>query len=254
MPKKPQHIPRTRFARDIVAEFLPPARKSKTAKIIILCDGMPSMPKKHEILRFFSQKGYWVIHPRYRGSWESDGSFLKISPHRDVLDIINQLPRGFKDLSNNKTIKLNPSKLYVIGGSFGGPAAMMVSRNKNVDKVIARVPVVDWRDQSNTEPLAPLYDFTKQAFGQGYRMRKSDWDKLKKGTFYNPVANPRLIDPAKILIVQAQDDKIVSARTVKKFAQKNGISLIMLQSGGHLSLDVLTKPKLWPKIKKFLNS
>ena len=68
---------RTRFKHQIVAEFLPPTRPRKKQKVIILCDGMPSMPRKQALMEFLAAKGYWVFYPRYRGSWESGGQFLR---------------------------------------------------------------------------------------------------------------------------------------------------------------------------------
>jgi len=59
---------RTRFKKDIVAEFLPPARLGKKQKLIVLCDGMPSIPRKQSLMEFLSGKGYWVFYPRYRGA------------------------------------------------------------------------------------------------------------------------------------------------------------------------------------------
>lgn len=68
---------RTRFNRQIVAEFLPPARPGRKQKVIILCDGMPSIPRKQPLMSFLAQKGYWVFYPRYRGAWEAAGSFWR---------------------------------------------------------------------------------------------------------------------------------------------------------------------------------
>ena len=51
---------RARFKREILAEFLPPARSSKKQKAIILCDGMPSVPRKQPLMDFLSRKEYWV--------------------------------------------------------------------------------------------------------------------------------------------------------------------------------------------------
>lgn len=76
---------RTRFRNDIVAEFLPPSRPSKKQKLIVLCDGMPSIPRKQSLAEFLAAKGFWVIYPRYRGAWESGGEFLAKSPHQDML-------------------------------------------------------------------------------------------------------------------------------------------------------------------------
>lgn len=254
MPRKPQHIARTRFARDIVAEFLPPVNKTKSTKVVILCHGMPSVPNRRDLIEFFSNKGYWVFFPRYRGSWESDGSFLKISPHRDILDIINQLSKGFRNLSNNKVIKIKADKIDIIGGSFGGPAALLASKDPRVNKVIAISPVVDWQSPSKTEPLGPLFKYVKQAFGQGYRIKEKDWNKLRTGKFYNPIRELNKIDPKKVLLIHAKDDDVVAAKSVKRFAAITGSTLIMLNKGGHLNNIIITKPQFYPRIKKFLNS
>ena len=81
---------RTRFKRDILTEFLPPltadnqiaggaspAKKQRTAKkerVILLCDGMPSIPRKQPLAEFLAKKGYWVFYPRYRGAWRAAAS------------------------------------------------------------------------------------------------------------------------------------------------------------------------------------
>ena len=75
---------RTRFKEQIVAEFLLPSQPRKTQRLIILCDGMPSIPRKQPLSEFLAAKGFWVIYPRYRGAWESGGHFLEKSPHEDM--------------------------------------------------------------------------------------------------------------------------------------------------------------------------
>lgn len=135
---------RTRFKKQIVAEFLPPARAHKKQRVIILCDGMPSSPRKQPLCEFLSRKGYWVFYPRYRGSWESDGVFLGRSPHEDILDVIDELPNGVTEVTFGKKFAVRPDQISVIGGSFGGTAAVLASLDPRVNKVIASCPVVDW--------------------------------------------------------------------------------------------------------------
>jgi hypothetical protein len=90
---------RTRFKKEIVAEFLPPLRAKKKQRLIILCDGLPSIPRKQSLAESLAAKGFWVIYPRYRGTWESDGEFLEKSPHEDVLELLDELPaRGGRNL------------------------------------------------------------------------------------------------------------------------------------------------------------
>jgi hypothetical protein len=101
---------RTRFREQIVAEFLPAKRERKTQKLIILCDGMPSIPRKQSLSEFLAATGFWVIYPRYRGTWESGGEFLKQSPHEDILDIIADLPRSLRRLPSVSVFDSHRSK------------------------------------------------------------------------------------------------------------------------------------------------
>ena len=246
------HLLRTRVKKDIVCEFLPPLKPSH--KVIILCGGMPGYPGRNSglLANFLSQKGYWVFVPRYRGSWESGGSFLKVSPHRDVLDVIDQLPRGFRDLWSGKLHKIARPEIYLIGSSFGGPAVILASRDPRVRKAVALSPVTDWRIETKTEPIDKLGTFARAAFGNGYRGTERDWNKLKSGTFYNPVHETTSIDGAKLLILHAKDDKVVYARTSTAFARATSAHLTLLPHGGHLSTSNILQPELWKKIRGFL--
>ena len=116
---------RTRFKKQIVAEFLPPARPGKKQKVIIVCDGMPSLPRKQGLAAFLSGKGYWVFCPRYRGAWESSGQFLGKSPHEDIRDVVDELAKGIREVTFGRRFELSPDEIFVIGGSFGGAAAIL---------------------------------------------------------------------------------------------------------------------------------
>src|SRR5271166_1146040 len=106
---------RARFKRDIVTEFLPPARRGNRQRVIILCDGMPSIPRKQPLAEFLSAKGYWVFYPRYRGAWESGGRFLERSPHEDILDVIDGLQREFRELAFGRKFLVRADEIFVIG-------------------------------------------------------------------------------------------------------------------------------------------
>jgi dipeptidyl aminopeptidase/acylaminoacyl peptidase len=248
---------RARFKKEIVAEFMPPARPGKKQKVIVLCDGMPSMPRKQALMDFLSSKGYWVFYPRYRGSWESDGKFLQQSPHKDILDVIGELPKGVRELAFGKRFELKPDEVFVVGGSFGGAAAILASLDPRVKKVIANCPVVDWAildGEEKTETSNPNYAaYIREAFGNGYRLSDANWRKLQGGKFYNPAAHMKEVDPAKIIMFHAKDDPYVPYKTVKKFADQTGARLNLFARGGHLSTEMIVQ-KHWVKIRKFLDS
>lgn len=243
-------ILRTRFARDIVAEFLPPAKPSR--RVIVLFSGMPSVPKNIELMQFLARRGFWVFAPRYRGSWESGGQFLRRSPEQDVYDVIDQIPRWFVDAWSGKRYTVRPSNLYLIGGSFGGPAVILGSRDKRVTKALALCPVVDWQVASPEEESLPkLLNFIRQGFGQAYRVTDKDWKKLESGRFYNPMCEAASINGKKLMIMHARNDGIVPWRSVASFAKQTGARLELLSSGGHLKRAIIMEPQHWRRIQKF---
>jgi alpha-beta hydrolase superfamily lysophospholipase len=181
---------RARFKEEIVAEFLPPARQSKRQQAIILCDGMPSIPRKQALVEYLSAKGYWVFYPRWRGAWESEGQFLERSPHEDVLDVASELHKEIRELAFGRTFHCSPDKIFVIGGSFGGAAAILSSLDQRITKVIANCPVVDWailRKEQKKETSNPSYPaYIRAAFGNGYRLSARNWNKLHGDVFTTP--------------------------------------------------------------------
>jgi len=245
---------RTRFKKEIVAEFLPPARATKKQRIVIICDGMPSMPSKGSLVEFFSRKGFWAIYPRYRGAWESDGVFLQKSLEQDVLDIIDQLPHGFVSAWDGKKYRVRPDEIFIIASSFGGPAGILASRDPRVTKVVAISPVVDWQAPSKAEPIdAHGFALIRDAFGNGYRFGLREWKKLAGGKFYNPVRHVHEIDGSKLFIFHARDDESVRAREVVQFAHATGATLKLFAHGGHLSSKKIVS-KHWKQIGRFLKS
>lgn len=245
------HALRTRFASDIVTEFFPP--KDITARdVVIFCDGMPSMPNKKRLLRFLHQKNFWAFHPRYRGTWESDGEFLSHDPTQDILDVIDGIHKPFVSLWDKQEYAFVPNRIILVGASFGGPAALFASRDPRVHSAIAVSPVVDWQEESDDEPLDWLYETTTQAFGNGYRMTKEHWQKLSTGEFYNPRAAQSTFDGSKVLIFHAKDDTVVQFEPVAQFAQAIGCAFVPLKRGGHLSSSILRNWRVMWKIRRFL--
>jgi len=253
---------RTRFALDIVTEFLPPSQKEipkingvysdNKAKVIIVCGGVPGSPSKPDLLDFFSKQGYWVIQLKYRGTWESGGEFMKLSPEQDVVDTINGLDKKFKDVWTEEWYRIQPQKLYLIGSSFGGPAVILSSRNKKVDKVVCLSPEVDVTLESKAEPHDLFFKQIKEAFGEAYRISKKNWDKRKTGKFYNPMNHIEEIDGSKILIFHSKDDDIIDYRPVEEFAKLTGSKLKLYKRGGHLGLKFAVKQNYYHHIKEFL--
>jgi dipeptidyl aminopeptidase/acylaminoacyl peptidase len=248
---------RTRFKNEIVAEFQPAARTGRRQRAIILCDGMPSIPRKQPLVEFLASKGYWVFYPRYRGAWESGGQFLKRSPHLDIVDVIDGIPRGFRELAFGRRFAVSPDEIFVIGGSFGGAAAILASLDRRVKKVIANCPVVDWGILAKAEKAETsnrnYAAYIREAFGNAYRLSDRNWRKLYNSKFYNPAYHAQEIDPAKVMMFHAKDDPNVPYKSVKDFAGRAGVKLNTLERGGHVGTDYIVR-KYWRRIERFFVS
>lgn len=230
------HAKRTRFANDIVTEFLPPTKPSN--KVIIFAQGAPGMPDKTRFMRYYAKKGWWVFVPRYRGTWESDGAFLASEPTQDITDVIEGIHQQFTEFWGGESYTIKGPEIVLVGSSFGGPAVLLNSADPRVKKVVTISSVVNWREESDDEPLEWLANTMKQSFGQGYRFSTEDWKKL--GTeFYNPIDQMNSIDGEKVTMYHAMDDTVVLPDAVTDFAEKIGATLVMKKSGGHLSSRVL---------------
>ena len=218
---------------------------------------MPSIPRKQPLAEFLAGNGFWVIYPRYRGAWESGGEFLAKPPHEDILDVLDELPKQLEDVAFGQRFRLAPQQVFVIGGSFGGPAAILLSLDRRVNRVVANCPVVDWNildEAEKAETSRENYaEYVREAFGNAYRLSDASWGKLRTGTFYNPWRHIKEIDGSKILMFHAKDDLNVPYERTKKFAEITGAKLRTLKHGGHISTDFIVR-KYWTQIKNFFDS
>lgn len=246
-----QRLPtsRTRFGPDIVAEFMPPEQPS--SKVLIMTTGCPGYPGgKEEVMDFYARRGYWVIIPRYRGTWESGGSFLEYAPSEDVVTVMDHLG-AFEDLWSGAKHSIHDPEVYLIGGSFGGPAAILASRDTRVKKAATISAVTDWTDQEHTaEPLDVMSAYLPAAFGMTYRGEPNAYLKLAKGDFYNPMHEKETIDGTKLLLIHAKDDRVVHPGPAEVFARETGAAIVLLPSGGHMGAGKAALPQIARHIER----
>ncbi len=245
-------ILRTRFKGDVVCEFLPPRKESND--VVILASGVPGYPGCSDLLRFISDRGYWAFLPRYRGSWESGGKFLRKPPTEDILDVVDELSKGFTDIWNGRTYKLEKPNVYIIGNSFGGAATLFASLDARVKKVALLSPSVDWKAELQRDLMDWLEKFMEDAFGEGYRFGVREWKKLKAGKFYNPATRIDEFNGKKILIFHARNDDIIFYDLVKTFAERTKSSFVTLKRDGHLFLSCVSRRKIWRTVERFFKA
>lgn len=246
------HPHRTRISGEIVAEFVVPKRRS--CRTVVLCDGMPSVPCRDGLMKFLARQGYWAVHPRYRGTWESGGRFLERSPHEDIVATVRALRRGLKAVWDGQTYFPPTGRVYVLGSSFGGAAALLSSGEASVTRAVALSPVIDWSDLGTAEPMDFLYRAVRRGFGEAYRISPAGWRRLGRTDFYSPARQTELIDGGKCLVLHAEDDDIVPASASRELSRKVGCDLSVYRRGGHFGLSDLMRPRTWGRVSRFLKA
>jgi pimeloyl-ACP methyl ester carboxylesterase len=235
------HLFRTQFGQDIIGEFLPPANNHKYAPLIILCDGLPSMPHKKSLIHHLSHENYFVIHPRYRGTWESGGILFHEPPHNDISIILDSLKTGITNTYTQETHHIIPTDIIIAGASFGGAVALLASLDNRITQCIALSPLIDWTYPNELFSINDEYRFIQTAFNHAYRYDADVIEKLSSGIFFNPVHHINELQGEKIHIIATENDPITPLPPIHFFAQSIKAQLTTIKKGGHLSLHTLTQ-------------
>lgn len=240
------------FIKDINCNFSLPIHKNRR-KVVIICPGLPSSPENFEIMEWLSKNGYYCIHPKYSGTWESYGNFLRKSPVKDILRVINFIKRNkyLYDCYNEKRIPLHFTDFILVGSSFGGSVALVAgSKAKEINKIIAIAPIVDFsqhRKNKNLEEqdLERLFKFIRKAYGRAYILKLSDYRKLIQGKVdINPIDYIDKLKSKKIIIIHGTKDRVVSIKRTKDFFKKiesQNKKFYELKNKEHLSLSKLDR-------------
>jgi pimeloyl-ACP methyl ester carboxylesterase len=130
--------------------------------------------------------------------------------------------------------------LNLIGSSFGGSVALVMSNWERINKVIALSPVIDFTGQGgrSEQDLMRLMNYIRRAFGYAYRFGKKDWLKLVSGRILKP-AEINNAKKEKILIFLDKLDREVDYKKIYRFAETNGLKTIQVSNLGHLSFSKL---------------
>ncbi|MCC6290846.1 hypothetical protein IT398_02175 [Candidatus Nomurabacteria bacterium] len=229
---------------DIVFEFsVSPASRAT----IILCDGLPSVPKQRQVMDLLQAKGYNVFFPRYRGTWESGGNFLAQSPALDILELVALIKSGsVTELYSNQKFSTNP-RLYLVGSSWGATVALSLADNPDVARVIAFSPIVDFvshQQNSQGQNLQWLKQFIRRAFYQGYRFEDKDWERMLSGELFKPSLK---LKPETTTIVYDRSDEEISSTDIETYCQIGGATAVQVTGIGHLSFSKIP-PELWDQV------
>lgn len=189
---------------------------------VILCDGLPSVPQRHDLMRDLAARGFHVVHPRYAGTWESSGTFLEHSPTEDIVSVAEVIARG--------ELGAESGPLTLVGSSFGGSVALCAAEACGAVRVVAFSPVTDFT--AIAEEISSLGVHLREARSGAYRFTADGWARLSNGSLLDPGAE-RL--PAATTIVAGTDDAQVPYNEISAYCANKSVRLVAKRDAGHIS-------------------
>lgn len=235
-----------------IFEFVVPTSSQKG--IIMLLNGMPSVPRQTELLESLGRAGYLVVFPRYAGTWESPGVFLAQSPALEIERLCQHIltRRTLTESYAGKTFKVKSKKIVVVGASFGGSVALCLANSSVVKQIIALSPVVDWQTYAGNKTKADMNHhkvFLKKGFGEAYRFKNSGWKKFSSGELFNAPQRLSRNAAKRITIVYDKADTVTAPGPIQSYAKKVGIASKSVKGVGHISFSRYPASKLVHLIK-----
>ncbi len=86
----------------------------------IILHGYPGNERNLDVAQSLRAQGWNTVYFNYRGAWGSEGQFSFRNSEQDVNTVI----RYFSNTENAKSLRVDPSKLSLVGHSMGGHMAI----------------------------------------------------------------------------------------------------------------------------------
>jgi len=210
----------------IVCEYL---LSTESRKAILLIEGLPAVPQRVEFMNRLREKGYSVFYPRFRGTWESQGNFLKENPAKDVLEVINVINQGIK---LSETVGYVSSDFYILATSFGGAISLSLQKNDKIKKIISLSQISYF---TKVTGIQTLKSHLRDVFTMAYRFTDEDWENLISNKIIAPLKDFDSTTSTKHLVISGELDEQILIGELKEFCLKNLISIKSYPNVGHIS-------------------
>jgi pimeloyl-ACP methyl ester carboxylesterase len=118
---------------------------------VVLLHGFPGNEKNLDLAQSIRRAGWNVLFFNYRGSWGSPGDFSFAHAQEDVQSALVYL----RDPANAKTLRVDPTRLVLIGHSMGGFMAAYTGAHDPHLRAVALISAADMAGRAAMPPGAP---------------------------------------------------------------------------------------------------
>jgi len=176
------------------------ARDDAPKPTVMLLHGIPGIEKNYDLALSLRANGWNSLIFHYRGCWGSEGRYTFKTIPEDVTKALDFLCSG-------KFPQIDTSRLFIIGHSLGGWAAILVAAcDQRVQGVIAIAAMSDLREFHFTEQDAAL-KFTPWLTGLSPADFVSNWQQFGQSDM--PIQKVFQVSPRPILILHGRQDELV---------------------------------------------
>lgn len=204
---------------------------------LILLDGLPAVPQRVEVMNTLCEKGYSVFYPRFRGTWESTGTFLENSPIEDVLEVAGQIHSGLVV----GTVKHQFVSVYILATSFAGAVALSLPKTTHIQKIVSLSPVFDFMKVAGIHTLKA---HLRNVFTMAYRFEDNRWNDLIQNRICAPVFDFDPTTASQHLVLAGALDKQIPVGGLEGFCKERIVKVKIYQNLGHLSYSGITEDVL----------
>lgn len=167
---------------------------------VVLLHGMPGIEKNIDMALALRDAGWNSLIFHYRGCWGSEGVYHFPTMPGDVIAALDYLQSGVHP-------QVDPDRLYLVGHSMGGWAAVLAAaRDPRPRAVAVYSAVCDPRDFTWTAEIVEAY-FTPWLPGLTSQAFLENWAAM--GDDLVPVEQVGKVSPRPLLIIHGEEDETI---------------------------------------------
>ncbi len=199
------------------------------SECIIYCPGLPQyVSKYHPIVRAAERTGVNLFVPRYRGTWESDGTFSVASSVQTVDAIIRLVKEGHaSELFSHQHVVWTCERVILIGFSYGALPALLSKEHTNRIALIAPFTNTIMHEENYPGDLHRTLEFLRRGYPHVYRFED---DKFL--TELSHIEYPDVRD--NLVVIYGAEDQTVSNDEIEWLRGKYNANIQRIK-GGHSS-------------------
>jgi esterase/lipase len=231
--------------------------QDRKADAIVILPGFPGKDDFRELIGIFFDRGYHVFVPKYKGSYQSLGTFLSKNPVDDLVAFTEHLERGeVKSLWDNEKMSFIINKKIVAAWGFSASIALgLAAKSVKYSHIILASPIWDFskhNEKGDEYDLVKITEFVRRAYKNCYRFKFKDINKkLSKFSEIKPEYYVQTLAEFPILVFHDPNDNRVAFSHTKEILPLFSNITYIEHYLGHGLNDYLISA-FWKEIDKFV--